>query len=458
MVSSDSEQQNNPRWSRTISRGAFTFIVLMGIVSMFSDMTHEGARSVLGEYLNLTGASAAAIGFVSGFGELCGYSLRLLSGFWADKTNHYWGLIIFGYTIQVLAIPALALVPDNGWIFACSLVVLERVGKAIKKPAKNTLVSFAADEIGTGKGFALQEFLDQLGAFLGPLLLFLVGLIIGTQDLFGTYRLGFLTLGIPALLTIALTILAWHFYPHPENFDQPATSPENAHAPTDSLREPCAPDLTADTPTGDTFTNGAPTSALPSVSAATPGFRFNRTFALYMAAICLFAFGFADFTLITLHAAKTAAFPKAALALLYAGAMAVDAIAALIFGTWFDRIGLRALIISTLLTAPFSAFVFLSGNPWFISFGIVLWGLGMGAQESIMKAAVAKIIPKDWRATGFGIFETGFGIAWFLGSWLIGALYDINIPAMVTVSVISQLASVGLYLLTLKNLPTLPPH
>lgn len=458
MVSSNSEQHNNPRWSCTISRGAFTFIVLMGIVSMFSDMTHEGARSVLGEYLNLTGASAAAIGFVSGFGELCGYSLRLLSGFWADKTKHYWGLIIFGYTIQVLAIPALALVPDNGWIFACSLVVLERVGKAIKKPAKNTLVSFAADEIGTGKGFALQEFLDQLGAFLGPLLLFLVGLIIGTQDLFGTYRLGFLTLGIPAFITIVLTVLAWHFYPHPENFDQPATSPENTYAPTDPSREPCAPDPTGDTPTSDALTNDAPTSTLPPVSAATPGFRFNRAFALYMAAICLFAFGFADFTLITLHAAKIAAFPKSALSLLYAGAMAIDAIAALIFGTWFDRIGLWALIVSTLLTAPFSAFVFLSGNPWFISFGIVLWGLGMGAQESIMKAAVAKIMPKDRRATGFGIFETGFGIAWFLGSWLIGALYDLNIPAMVAVSIISQLTSVGFYLLTLKNLPTLPPQ
>ena len=425
----------------------------MGIVSMFSDMTHEGARSVLGEYLNLTGASAAAIGFVSGFGELCGYSLRLLSGFWADKTKHYWGLIIFGYTIQVLAIPALALVPDNGWIFACSLVVLERVGKAIKKPAKNTLVSFAADEIGTGKGFALQEFLDQLGAFLGPLLLFLVGLIIGTQDLFGTYRLGFLTLGIPALITIALTVLAWHFYPHPENFDQPVTPPENATTPTDPPREPCAPDPTGDAPSDDT-----PTSALPTVSAVTPGFRFNRAFALYMAAICLFAFGFADFTLVTLHAAKTAAFPKAALALLYAGAMVVDAIAALIFGTWFDRIGLRALIVSTLLTTPFSAFVFLSGNPWFISIGIVLWGLGMGAQESIMKAAVAQIMPKNRRATGFGVFETGFGIAWFLGSWLIGALYEVNIPAMVAVSIISQLASVGFYLLTLKSLSILPPQ
>lgn len=135
-------------------QGAMTFIFLMGIISLFSDMTHEGARSILGEYLNLTGASAATIGFVSGFGELCGYSLRLLSGLIADKTKKYWTLVIAGYTLQVLAIPALALVPENGWVIACGLVIMERIGKAIKKPAKNTLVSFAASEIGTGKGFA----------------------------------------------------------------------------------------------------------------------------------------------------------------------------------------------------------------------------------------------------------------------------------------------------------------
>ena len=126
----------------------------MGIVSLFSDMTHEGARSILWEYLSITGASAATIGFVSGIGELCGYSLRLLSGFVADKTKKYWTLIIGGYTMQVLAIPLLAHVPENGWIIACGLVILERVVKAIKKPAKNTLVSFAASEVGTGKGFA----------------------------------------------------------------------------------------------------------------------------------------------------------------------------------------------------------------------------------------------------------------------------------------------------------------
>ncbi|MCF0111329.1 MAG: MFS transporter, partial [Erysipelotrichaceae bacterium] len=123
--------------------GAMAFIVLMGIVSLFSDMTHEGARSVLGQYLNLAGASAATIGFVSGVGELCGYSLRLLSGFIADKTKKYWTLVIAGYAMQVLAIPALALIGENGWVLACGLIIIERIGKAVKKPAKNTLISFA---------------------------------------------------------------------------------------------------------------------------------------------------------------------------------------------------------------------------------------------------------------------------------------------------------------------------
>lgn len=172
-----------------LAPGAMAFIVLMGIVSLFSDMTHEGARSVLGEYLNLAGASAATIGFVSGFGELCGYSLRLLFGFIADKTKKYWTLVIGGYALQVLAIPALALIPENGWMLACGLIILERIGKAVKKPAKNALVSFAASEVGTGKGFAYQEFLDQLGAFIGPVMLFFISLVQGTGNLFSTYRL-----------------------------------------------------------------------------------------------------------------------------------------------------------------------------------------------------------------------------------------------------------------------------
>lgn len=382
-------------------QGAVAFITLMGIVSLFSDMTHEGARSILGEYLNLAGATGATIGFVSGVGELCGYSLRLLSGIFADKTKKYWTLVIAGYTLQVLAIPALALIPQNGWVIACGLVILERVGKAIKKPAKNTLVSFAASEIGTGKGFAYQEFLDQLGAFLGPVMLFFIAAVKGTDNLFSTYRICFALLGIPAVITISLVVLAKVKYPHPEMFEK--------------------------------------------AQAATEEFHTQKSFVLYMIAICLFAFGFADFTLITLHAAKMEAFPASTLSLLYAAAMAVDAFAALFFGWLFDRIGLKALILSTLCSAFFSCFIFLTGDPVLMGVGIVLWGVGMGAQESIMKAAVSKIIPSSMRSTGFGIFETGFGIAWFLGSWLLGALYDTNPGWLVVVSVSVQILAIVFY-------------
>ena len=381
--------------------GAVAFITLMGIVSLFSDMTHEGARSILGEYLNLAGATGATIGFVSGVGELCGYSLRLLSGIFADKTKKYWTLVIAGYTLQVLAIPALALIPQNGWVIACGLVILERVGKAIKKPAKNTLVSFAASEIGTGKGFAYQEFLDQLGAFLGPVMLFFIAAVKGTDNLFSTYRICFALLGIPAVITISLVVLAKVKYPHPEMFEK--------------------------------------------AQAATEEFHTQKSFVLYMIAICLFAFGFADFTLITLHAAKMEAFPASTLSLLYATAMAVDAFAALFFGWLFDRIGLKALMLSTLCSAFFSCFIFLTGDPVLMGVGIVLWGVGMGAQESIMKAAVSKIIPSSMRSTGFGIFETGFGIAWFLGSWLLGALYDTNPGWLVVVSVSVQILAIVFY-------------
>ncbi len=393
---------------RALVSGAMAFITLMGVVSLFSDMTHEGARSVLGEYLNLAGASAATIGFVSGVGELCGYSLRLLSGFLADRTKKYWTLVIAGYALQVLAIPALALVPENGWVLACGLIILERVGKAIKKPAKNTLVSFAASEVGVGKGFAYQEFLDQLGAFMGPVILFAISAIRGTGDLFSTYRLCFAFLGIPAVITIALVLFSRVKYPNPEVFEKAGEQPAEK-------------------------------------------FRFHRSFVLYMGAICLFAFGFADFTLITLHAARVEAFPPSTLSLLYAAAMAVDAVAALFFGWLFDKIGLKALILSTVCSAFFSCFVFLSRDPWMIGVGIVLWGVGMGAQESVMKAAVSRIIPRSMRSSGFGIFETGFGIAWFLGSWLLGWLYDIRPGYMAAVSVGAQLLAIVFYLACIRS-------
>ena len=150
---------------------AMLFILLFGIVSLFSDMTHEGASSIRGAYLSLLGASAGTIGFVSGLGELIGYSMRYVFGKLTDRTKQYWPMTIAGYLLDVLAVPALALVGEHGWIGACGLLIVQRMGKAIKKPAKDTILSFAAAQEGVGKSFGIQEVLDQIGAFLGPVLL-----------------------------------------------------------------------------------------------------------------------------------------------------------------------------------------------------------------------------------------------------------------------------------------------
>ncbi len=408
-MAKDGNNKNNSRLSNFVASaftgsGALAFITLMGIVSLFSDMTHEGARSILGEYLSLTGASGAAIGFVSGLGELLGYGLRIASGMIADRSKKYWTMVILGYTIQVMAIPALALVPDQGWIIACSLVVMERVGKAVKKPAKNTLVSFASAEVGQGMGFAWQEFLDQLGAFLGPVILFVISRINAGDSSLHTCRISFLFLGIPGIITVLLVLLARHKYPHPEEFDK-----------TPDTREK---------------------------------FVFRKDFIFYMVAICLFAFGFIDFPIITLQGSRSGAFPLYTLSLLYALAMAVDAVAALFFGWLFDKAGLKSLMISTALSALFPVLIFSTKKPALIIAGIVMWGIGMGAQESIMKAAVGKIIPKSMRSTGFGIFETGFGIAWFLGSWITGYFYDHNVTLMIGISVTAQFLAVVFYGIT----------
>jgi len=388
----------------SVKKTALAFILLMGIVSLFSDMTHEGAASILGDFLSLAGASAAAIGFVSGLGEMIGYSLRIVTGRIADKTKKYWPLTVAGYAIDCMAIPALALIPHGGWLLACILIVAQRTGKAIKKPAKDTILSFATSQTGAGKGFAIQEFLDQIGAFLGPVMLFVVMLFKKNADQFSTYKICFAILGIPAIVTVLLLLIAKRRYPNPEQFEAPTTE------------------------------------ILP--------FKMNRSFLFYIVAISLFAAGFLDFTMITMHMARTGLIPGDSLSLIYAGAMAVDAFSALFFGWLFDKLGIKVLMLSTLLSAPFAILIFTVTARWALFLGVALWGIGMGAQESILKAAVSRIVPKQNRSSGFGFFQTAFGVCWFLGSWLMGVLYDVSPTLLVAFSVAMQLIAIPFFWLS----------
>ena len=390
------------------------FIILFGIVSLFSDMTHEGASSIRGAYLSLLGASAATIGFISGLGELIGYSMRYVFGKLTDKSRQYWPMTIAGYVLDIIAVPALALVGEHGWIAACVLLVIQRMGKAIKKPAKDTIMSFAASQEGVGKSFGIQELLDQIGAFIGPVLLYLVMLFKTEGTTFEIYSTCFAALAIPGAITLILLIVTRCKFPNPEHFE-----PE-------------------------------PKEYIP--------FKMKKEFILYIAGISLFAFGFIDYSIIIMHVSRTyshlasglsetsALVSTGSLPLLYAGAMLVDAVAALFFGMMYDKNGVKALVWSTVISAPFVVFVFAFDSVPMLLLGIALWGVGMGAQESILKAAVTSMVPKASRATGYGVFECSFGAFWFLGSWLMGVLYDVSIPAMIAVSVIAQLAAIPLYI------------
>lgn len=396
-----------------------TFILLFGIVSLFSDMTHEAASSIRGAYFSLLGASASAIGFVSGLGELIGYSMRYVFGRIADKTKQYWPMVIIGYLLDILAVPALALVGENGWIWACALLLVQRFGKALKKPAKNTIVSFAASLEGPGKSFAVHELMDQIGAFLGPVFFYLIMLFKTSGTVFETYSLCLALTVIPGLITILFLFITKKKFPNPEQFE---------------------PEAKVYIPVGS-----------------------SKVFVFYIIGISLFSFGFIDYNLIVMHVSNTfgqlaegveefsSIVSSGSLPLLYALAMLVDAVSALIFGYLYDKKGIRVLMLSTLIAAPFSALVFAGRTVGAVIAGIVLWGIGMGAQESVLKAAVSTIVPKASRATGYGIFELFCGIFWFLGSTLLGILYEKSLPWLIIVSIATQILAIPMFYLSARQ-------
>ncbi|MGB9836700.1 MAG: MFS transporter [Candidatus Saccharicenans sp.] len=387
-----------------LTKRALQFIVLMGIVSLFSDMTYEGARSLTGPYLGLLGASAFVVGLISGLGEFIGYALRLLTGILADRTRNYWLLTFAGYGINLLAVPLLALA--GRWELAAGLILAERIGKAIRKPARDTMVSYAARQVGTGFGFAVEELLDQIGAMLGPLFLSLVILLNKNLGPVSSYRRGFAFLLLPALAALVVLSLSRFKFPAPQDFETKKEDTQPVH--------------------------------------------FPRPFWFYLSGAALLAAGFADFPLIAFHFQKQQIFSGATIPLLYTLAMAIDALSALIFGRLFDRIGLKALMMSTLLSAFFAPFSFLSQQKALILVGVSLWGIGLGALESILKAVVAEMIPGGRRGTAYGLFHSIFGLAWFLGSALMGLLYEKKLLAMVGFSLVAQVAAALIFLFVYK--------
>jgi len=379
------------KFSTPERKHAIRFIVALGIVSLFADMTYEGAHSIIGPFLKDLGATATQVGIIAGLGEMIAAGLRVLSGRLADRTRAYWTLTTLGYFLNLAIVPGLAFA--GSWKAAALFVVLERTGKGLRGPAKDVLLSDATSVVGHGWGFGLHTAMDQTGAVLGPLL---IAGIVARQEHFGP---AFLWLALPALFAFAALIVARVMRPG-------LTSPPPQSAPR--------------------------SQPLPNV------------FWLYVAAAGLLAGGFVDFPLLAYHFQKTAIARPAAIPLYYAGAMAVNGLAALIFGRLFDRFGMRILalgIVVSLLALPLG---FLGGSALAIA-AVGCWAVGLGAQQATLRAGIAQLIPIEKRGNAYGVFNAVYGVLWFLGSVTMGVLYDYSLVMLVVFGIILQLGSAVMF-------------
>lgn len=380
-----------------ISTKAYKFVVLLGLVSLFADMTYESARSITGPFLATLGASAIVVGFVSGLGELIGYSLRMFTGYLADRTEKYWLITLIGYAINVFSVPLLALA--GHWWFAAALIIAERIGKGIRTPPRDAMLSYAGKHIGMGWGFGLNEALDQIGAVVGPLV---IAAVLYWQ---GSYQACFAILTIPALFSLAFLIYAWRLFPNP-------------HA------------------------------LIIKTDAITIHPTHKKRFWIYILGASCIAAGYADFPLIAYHFEKHAIMPKLWVPITYAVAMGMDGFTSLLSGRLYDKHGAIILIIISAVSWLFSPMVFFGGFSIAL-LGVVFWSIGVGAQESLMRAIIGSMTPTTKRATAYGLFNTIFGIAWFLGSFFMGYLYDTSILLLVLFSVAIQLIALPILIYAL---------
>ena len=370
-------------------KNAFRFIVALGFVSLFADMTYEGAHSVIGPLMKDLGASATQIGIIAGLGEMIAASLRYFSGRLADKTRAYWTITTLGYFLNLVVVPGLAFA--GSWKAAALLIVVERTGKSLRGPARDVLLSEATAVVGYGKGFGLHAAMDQTGAVLGPLF---VAMSVARTHHFGP---AFLWLAVPAAGAFVALIFAR------------AARPDKGTPPPAPRKED-----------------------LP------------RVFWIYVAAAGLLALGFVDFPLLAYHFHSNGLTKPETIPLLYAGAMGVNGLTALLFGRLFDRYGIQIIVLGILVSVMALPFGFLLGaNGVYIS--VACWATGLGAQDATLRSGISQVVSMNKRGTAFGSFNAVYGVLWFAGSVTMGVLYQYSLIALVVFGIVAQLSAAVLF-------------
>lgn len=398
----DPQPEVGPADGPMAPRDATRLIFLLGMVSLFADATYESARSILGPYLGNLGADSASVGLVAGLGELIGYGLRFGSGYLADRTGRYWGLVLVGFCLNMAAVPLLAMA--GRWEMVAVLIAVERTGKAIRNPPRDAILSHAAQVVGRGWGFGVQEALGQIGAVVGPLLI-----SAALHYLHVGYRVCLSALAVPATLTIVILAAAARAYPSLPVHRKVAVTDKDV-------------------------------SGL-----AMPG-----SFVPFLAAAALIASGSLNFPLVAYHVREHRMLREAWIPTLYSVAMGAHALSALGSGLLFDRVGTKALLGICVLTTPIAPLA-LGGHPAGLVLSMVLWGLGMGAQKAMFKATVARMAPPDRRGFAYGCLDLCYGLSWFLGSMAMGYLYAHSLMTLVFIAIGSQILAFPVLLLVVRR-------
>lgn len=317
----------------------------------------------------------------------------MVSGRLADASGKYWPITIVGYAVQMASVPALAL--TGSWPAAAVLIILERIGKAIRNPPRDVMLSYAGKRLGgLGWVFGLHEALDQFGAMSGPLL---IAAILAHR---GSYQEAFGVPAIPAAINLSFVLVARLAYPRPEDLD--------------------------------------------GVPRATEGHSLPRVLWIYLAGAALVAAGLADYPLLAYHFGRAHTVTGEWVPIFYSVAMAISGTGSLVFGRLFDRYGFGVLVVLTAVSALYAPLTFFGGF-WLALIGAAIWGLSMGVHELIIPAAVTPMVPANRRAFAFGLFTAGYGFSWFLGSSAIGFLYDHSASAAVVFCVATTVVAVPVF-------------
>jgi len=355
----------------------------------------------------------ALVGFITGLAEFLGYFIRIISGYLSDKTKSPWIFTILGYGM-LISIPLLSL--TGIWQIVSIFIICERIGKAIRSPAKDTILSQATKRIGTGLGFAIHEAMDQIGAFLGPLLFSLLLIVGKNENSLSQYQFGFKILWIPFIILMISVIFAYLRFPNPEIFETQKQQDNQD--------------------------------------------KLTKQFWLYSIFSFITTLGFTSFVILGYYFKEKNLIKEESIPFFYSIAMIVDAIVALIVGKIYDNLksglknekaGLYLLIIIPLFTLILPFFVF-TKNYILIITGIIMWRIVMGTHETIMKSVIADITHLKKRGTGYGIFNSFYGLSMFLGSFILGLLYKININFIIFFIIIIELLSLLIYYILIKSL------